>query len=134
MSSLAKRRPSGIVIYPYSWLDCHSLRVETLEEARPYDGCTPALRLLQTARDQALAWHSAECWVSTSQRLKVSCILVVTLEVTYLGTQLKFWYFCTLEFYSLALNLSILSHLCDLQRLKVSCTLVVTLEVTYLGT
>ena len=59
---------------------------------------------------------------------------VVTLEVTYLGTQLKFWYFCTLEFYSLALNLSIMSHLSDLQRLKVSCILVVTLEVTYLGT
>ena len=53
MSSLAKRRPSGIVIYPYSWLDCHSLRVETFEEARPYDGCTLVLRLLHAARVQA---------------------------------------------------------------------------------
>ena len=48
--------------------------------------------------------------LSDLQRLKVSCILVVTLEVTYLGTQLKFWYFCTLEVYSLALNLSIMAH------------------------
>ena len=52
-------------------------------------------------------------------------IKVVTLEVTYLGTQLKFWYFVLWGFYSLALNLSIMSHLSDSQRLKVCCTLAV---------
>ena len=62
------------------------------------------------------------------------CNKVVTLEVIYPGTQLKFWYFVLLGFYSLALNLSIMSHLSDSQRLKVCCTLVVTLEVTYLST
>ena len=39
------------------------------------------------------------------------CNKVVTLEVIYPGTQLKFWYFVLLGFYSLALNLSIMSHL-----------------------
>ena len=62
------------------------------------------------------------------------CNMVVTLEVIYLGTQLEFWYFVLWGFYSLALNLSIVSHLIDSQRLNVSCILVVTLEVTYLGT
>ena len=72
-------------------------------------------------------------YLSDSRRLKVCCTLVVTLEVTYLGTQLTFWNFCTLEVYSLALILSIMSHLSDSRRLKACCTLVVTLEVTYLG-
>ena len=56
------------------------------------------------------------------------------LEVTNLGTQLEFWNFCTLEVYSLALILSIMSHLSDSRRLKVCCPLAVTLEVTNLGT
>ena len=34
----------------------------------PYKGSDLALRLLQTVRDQALAWHSAECWASYLQR------------------------------------------------------------------
>ena len=57
------------------------------------------------------------------------CNKVVTLEVTYLGTQLEFWYFVLLGFYSLALNLSILSHLSDSQRLNVSCILVLILSI-----
>ena len=62
-------------------------------------------------------------YLSDSRRLKVCCTLVVTLEVTYLGTQLMFCYFCTLEIYSLALNLSIMSYqivpLSNSQRLGV---------------
>ena len=49
-----------------------------------------------------------------------------------------FWYFCTLEIYSLALNLSIMSYqlglLSNPQRLKVCCTLVATYKAAYLGT
>ena len=48
------------------------------------------------------------------------------------------WYFCTLEIYSLALNLSIMSYqlglLSNPQRLKVCCTLVATYKAAYLGT
>ena len=76
--------------------------------------------------------------LSNLQRLKVCCTLVATQRVIYFGTQLMFWYFCTLEIYSLALNLSIMSYqLCLLsnpQRLKVCCTFVATQKVTYLGT
>ena len=35
--------------------------------------------------------------LSNLQRLKVCCTLVATYKVTYLGTKLMFWYFCTLE-------------------------------------
>ena len=57
------------------------------------------------------------------------CNKVVTLEVIYLGTQLKFWYFVLWGFYSLALNLSIMSHLSDSQRLNVSCILLLILSI-----
>ena len=78
------------------------------------------------------------CLLSNSQRLKDCCTLVATQRVMYLDTQLMFWYFCTLEIYSLAHNLSIMRYqlglLSNPQRLKVCCTLVATYKVTYLGT
>ena len=109
MSSLAKRRPSGIVIYPYFWLDWHSPRMYTLEN----QGLKIALPLF---------WG---CYMQPEFR----CNKVVTLEVIYLGTQLEFWYFVLWGFYSLALNLSIMSHLSDSQRLNVSCILLLILSI-----
>ena len=68
--------------------------------------------------------------LSNPQWFKVCCNLVVTWEVTCIGADLWFGFFCTWEIHSLALSLSIVSYqyglLSNSQRLKVCCNLIAT--------
>ena len=75
--------------------------------------------------------------LSNSQRLLVCCTLVVTLEVTYLGTQLKFWYVVFWRFLPAVLNLSIMSYqdgpLSNSQRLGVLVTVCLVTTLWLVG-